>query len=115
MLVAGFVIALVRYETARSGRVAVLVDPRYDRRVSDATPPLARAPDEFKLVSDEGQVYGELGGGVGVEDGDDDADDTGGVLLLPPPPPHAASEIAMNAAVSVRKRASSLKSSLPVR
>jgi hypothetical protein len=56
MLVAGFVIALVRYETARSGRVAVLVDPRYDRRVSDATPPLARAPDEFKLVSDKGQV-----------------------------------------------------------
>ncbi len=110
MLVAGFVIALVRYETARSGRVAVLVDPRYDRRVSDATPPLARAPDEFKLVSDEGQVYGELGGGVGVEVGEG----TGGALL-PPPPPHAASEIAMNAAVSVRKRASSLKSSLPVR
>ena len=110
MLVAGFVIALVRYETARSGRVAVLVDPRYDRRVSDATPPLARAPDEFKLVSDRGQVYGELGGGVGVEVGED----TGGALL-PPPPPHAASEIAMNAAVSVRKRASSLKSSLPVR
>jgi hypothetical protein len=75
-------------------------------------PPLARAPDESKLVSDDGHVYGEPGAGDGV--GVVTGDETGGEAL-PPPPPHAASEIAISAAVSVRKRASSLKSSLPVR
>ena len=84
----------------------MLADPRYDRRVSEATPPLARAPEESKLVSDVGQVKGEPGAGDGV--GVVTGDETGGEAL-PPPPPHAASEIAMSAAESVRKRASSLK------
>jgi hypothetical protein len=114
MLVAGFAIAAVRYETAISGTLDCATEVlRTAKRVSDWSPALPAPREANATVFDVGQLNAFVVPGVGVDTGVG-VDDTGGVLL-PPPPPQAASESPTSAAVSVRKRASSLKLNLPVR